>query len=38
MRLVHGQTEEVPDVKVAGEDDLVTVEGVINFETEQGLT
>jgi hypothetical protein len=38
MRLVHGQTEEVRDVKVAVEDDLVTVEGVINFETEQGLT
>jgi hypothetical protein len=30
MRLVLGQTEEVPDVQVAGEDDLVTVEGVIN--------
>jgi hypothetical protein len=40
MKLGHGQTAEVLDVKggVVVDDPAVTAEGVINSETEQGLT
>jgi hypothetical protein len=37
MKLALVQTEEVLDVKAAVEDDPVTAEGVISFETEKRL-